>query len=197
MRVCSHSSQRATWPPSAAVRQRSIADITLSWPRLRCPAWARRQAGPWARKISATSRAARCKPTAASRRRRDRHGQAFERAGHFADGSGGDLGVERRGVELLVSEQHLDDADVDLVLEQMGGEAVAQRVQRDALVDAGRLSRGMAGTVELACRQRVDRIAAREQPTLWPCRLPIGAQQLQQMLGEHHVAILVALALLD
>ncbi len=27
-------SQRATWPPSAAVRQRSIADITLSWPRL-------------------------------------------------------------------------------------------------------------------------------------------------------------------
>src|SRR5262245_10866321 len=39
----------------AAVRQRSIADITLSWPRLRWPAWARRQAGPWARKISATS----------------------------------------------------------------------------------------------------------------------------------------------
>ena len=30
-------SQRATWPPSAAVRQRSIALITLSWPRLTWP----------------------------------------------------------------------------------------------------------------------------------------------------------------
>ncbi len=38
-----------------AVRQLSIADMTLSWLRLKCPAWARRQAGPWARKTSATS----------------------------------------------------------------------------------------------------------------------------------------------
>ena len=38
MTVCAHVSQRATWPPSAAVRQRSIADITFSWSRLTCPA---------------------------------------------------------------------------------------------------------------------------------------------------------------
>ena len=38
------------------MRQRSMAAITLSWPRLRWPAWARRQAGPQARKISATSK---------------------------------------------------------------------------------------------------------------------------------------------
>src|SRR5277367_6220221 len=49
------SSQRATCPPSAAVRQFSIADITLSWPRLTWPALARRHAGPLPRKISATS----------------------------------------------------------------------------------------------------------------------------------------------
>jgi hypothetical protein len=29
------SSQASTWPPSAAVRQFSIADMTLSWVRLR------------------------------------------------------------------------------------------------------------------------------------------------------------------
>src|SRR5207237_3673084 len=29
-----------TWPPRAAERHCSIADITLSWPRLRCPALA-------------------------------------------------------------------------------------------------------------------------------------------------------------
>ena len=32
----------STWPPSAAVRQFSIADMTFSWPRLRWPAWATR-----------------------------------------------------------------------------------------------------------------------------------------------------------
>jgi hypothetical protein len=30
----SDASQAATWPPSATVRQRSIALITWSWPRL-------------------------------------------------------------------------------------------------------------------------------------------------------------------
>jgi hypothetical protein len=55
MVVYVQSAQRATCPPRAAVRQLSIALITLSWPRLTCPALARRHAGPWSRKISATS----------------------------------------------------------------------------------------------------------------------------------------------
>ena len=59
MCVWAQSSQRATWPPSAAVRQLSIADITFSWPRLTWPALALRHAGPWSRKISATSSAGR------------------------------------------------------------------------------------------------------------------------------------------
>ncbi len=50
-----HFSQAATCPPRTAVRQRSMADMTLSWSRLRWPARAWRQAAPWARKISATS----------------------------------------------------------------------------------------------------------------------------------------------
>src|SRR5216684_2320130 len=48
-------SQRPTWPPSAAVRQRSIADMTFIWPRLTWPALAWRHAAPWSRKIAATS----------------------------------------------------------------------------------------------------------------------------------------------
>jgi hypothetical protein len=55
MSVCRHFSQRATCPPRAAVRQLSMADMTLNCPRLTWPALARRQAGPWVRKISATS----------------------------------------------------------------------------------------------------------------------------------------------
>ena len=66
MVVCAQASfsQRATWPPSAAVRQRSIALITFNWSRLTCPRLASRQAGPWSRKISATSRAGRPTPVA-------------------------------------------------------------------------------------------------------------------------------------
>ena len=61
MMVCPHASfsQRATWPPRAAVRQPSIALITFNCAWLRWPRLARRQARPWSRKISATSRAGR------------------------------------------------------------------------------------------------------------------------------------------
>src|SRR5882724_11188669 len=57
MTVCAHVSfsQRPTWPPSAAVRQRSIADMTFIWPRLTWPALAWHHAAPWSRKIAATS----------------------------------------------------------------------------------------------------------------------------------------------
>jgi hypothetical protein len=62
-----HVSQRPTWPPSAAVRQRSIALMAFIWPRLTWPALARRHAAPWSLKISATSSAGR--DTAPLRRR--------------------------------------------------------------------------------------------------------------------------------
>ena len=59
MTVWAQFSQRSTWPPSAAVRQRSMAVITFNWSRLTCPALAERHAAPWSRKISATSSAGR------------------------------------------------------------------------------------------------------------------------------------------
>src|ERR1700745_122941 len=111
MRRCAQSSQRSTCPPSAAVRQRSIADMTLSWPRLTWPAWDARQAGPRWRKMSATST-----PTGQARGLKA-HGphnggasaghlpQKVERAGHLADRADGDAGVERRRVEFLMSQR--------------------------------------------------------------------------------------------
>src|ERR1700739_2604337 len=106
MSICAQSSQRATWPPRAAVRQLSIADITLSWPRLRWPALALRHAGPWPRKISATSKAGR--DTCASAGRPDLlelGRDVLQRAHDFADRLGGDAGIERGGVELGVPER--------------------------------------------------------------------------------------------
>src|SRR5712671_816800 len=95
------ASQRSTWPPSAAVRQRSIADMTLSWPRLTWPAWDVRQAGPRWRKMSATSTVGRGNGRALAGRLQ----QEVEGARHLANRSDGDTCVERRRVELLVSQQ--------------------------------------------------------------------------------------------
>src|SRR6266436_5030754 len=101
MRRCAQASQRSTCPPNAAVRQRSIADMTFSWPRLTRPAWEARQAGPRWRKMSATSTAGRDNGRALAGHLQ----QEVERARHLAERVDGDAGVERRRVELFVSEQ--------------------------------------------------------------------------------------------
>src|SRR5215510_449466 len=121
MRRWAQASQRSTCPPNAAVRQRSSADMTFSWPRLTWPAWDTRQAGPRRRKMSATSTAGRDNGRASTGHLQ----QQVERARHLAECVDGDAGVERRRIEFLVSEQHLDDADIGLLLQEMGGKAVA------------------------------------------------------------------------
>src|ERR1700716_3902175 len=75
--------------------------MTFSWPRLTWPAWDARQAGPRWRKMSATSTAGRGTGRAST----GHFPQEVERARHLADRADGDAGVERRRVELLVSEQ--------------------------------------------------------------------------------------------
>src|ERR1700731_3828895 len=79
--------------------------MTFSWPRLTWPAWDARQAGPRWRKMSATSTAGRDNGRALAGHLQ----QEVERARHLADRLDGDARVERRRVELLVSEQNLDD----------------------------------------------------------------------------------------
>src|SRR5713101_707840 len=144
-------SQRPTWPPSAAVRQRSIADMTFIWPRLTWPALALRHAAPWSRKISATSS-----------NRRDM--AAMRSAGlccpslwlslaflgflRGCDSRSSGLSMPairpvatrvRRRVQFVVTQQCLDDSDISVVFEQVGREAVPQRMQRHVLLDPGRV----------------------------------------------------------
>jgi hypothetical protein len=49
----------------------------------------------------------------------------------------------------------------------------------------------MAGPVELARRHGLERIAAWEQPSLWPRNAPPVAQEFKQHRGEHCVAVIV------
>ncbi len=50
--------------------------------------------------------------------------EPIKRADDGSDGGAGDAGVKRGGIELGVTQERLDHADVDILLEQMRGEAV-------------------------------------------------------------------------
>ena len=91
-------------------------------------------------------------------------------------------------------------------LEQVGREAVAQRVQRHALLDPGRIGRLMEQAVELAGRHRLAGPAAGKQPTFLQgrsrivprrARLPPLPQQIERLGRQHDIAVLAALGLLD
>jgi hypothetical protein len=80
-----------------------------------------------------------------------------------------------------MAEQHLDDADVNVLLEQVGGKAVAQGVQRHGLIDLGQTGGGMTGAVELTRGERVDPVLTGKEPALRPSRPPPGAQEFKQL----------------
>src|ERR1700747_869877 len=86
-------------------------------------------------------------------------------------------------------EQHLDHANVDALLEQMGGEAVAQGMRRHALGDTRKILGGVERAVELTGGHRIDRVLSGEEPDLGPRRAPPVAQEFEQLRREHHIAI--------
>src|SRR3954447_6053772 len=176
-----------------------MADMTLSWPRLTWPAWDARQAGPRWRKMSATSTAGRDTGRASA----GHLPQEVERAGHLADRVDRDAGVKRRRVELLVSEQNLDDADIGLLLQEMGGKAVAQGVNADPLGDAGAPGCQANDPMQLARTRMLPAIAGKQpglsgrHPSLLARDAPPFTQYLEQDGRENDVPILLALALFD
>src|SRR6201993_5021432 len=94
-------------------------------------------------------------------------GQCYEPvewAGYGPDRGVGDASVKRRCVELGVTQKSLNHANIDILLEQMRGEAVPQRVWRHALRDPRGLGGGADNAAELPGRQRLAPRAAREPP---------------------------------
>ena len=111
-----------------------------------------------------------------SRRSGGRHPlqrQPVERALGSPDQPARDLRVARRRRQVGMSEQDLDDADVGTALQKMRGEAVAQRVHRHALGQAGRGASRAAGRMECLDGERLRLIPAGEQPVLWPRQTPL------------------------
>ena len=102
-----------------------------------------------------------------------------------------------------MTEQSLDDADIDAVLQQMRREAVPQRVRPDPLGDLRRLRCLDDDAMQMPGADRLHRVLTREQPALrvhhalLPPDLPPLAQQGQQIGREHGIAIPATLATLD
>src|SRR5260370_7911818 len=73
------------------------------------------------------------------------------------DHAGGHTRVARCRVELLVTEESLNDADIGPTFEQMGRKTVAQRMQRHRLLYPGPASRLVNQPIPLPRRHRLSR----------------------------------------
>jgi hypothetical protein len=81
-----------------------------------------------------------------------RPAQQVEWALDRRDHAGDHARVARCRVELVMTEESLNDADIGPTFEQMGRKTVAQRMQRQCLLDAGRISCLVKQTIELPGR---------------------------------------------
>src|SRR6266581_6575938 len=102
------------------------------------------------------------------------------------------------------SEQRLEGANMGAALEQVGGEAVAQPMQRHPLLDRGRVRRLMEQPVQLARARRHAGLAAGKQKALFwrysaiktrGTHLPPLAQEIERLARQHDMPVLAALAL--
>src|SRR5215831_9557807 len=98
-----------------------------------------------------------------------------------------------------MSHQQLNGAQVRTGLEQMGGEAVPERVRTHPLLDTCACGGGLANVPHGLVRDRSLDGAhlAWEQIAAWLLPAPVVAQRLQQLGGERNIAIAQALTSLD
>jgi hypothetical protein len=96
-----------------------------------------------------------------------------------------------------VPEQSLDDADVDPIFQEVGGESVAQGVEAHGLGDPCLLLHLAEDRLDRLGRQGPALFLSLEEPLHRPVRSPVLSQPAQEIRGQHDVAVLAALALLD
>src|SRR6201998_4938743 len=185
-------SQRMTCPPRAAVRQRSIALITLSWPNLelaeaQVTAIGLTPSGPGVaediRALQAHAAPALCRRPLRWQR------QPIEGAEHRAEHVGGDVGIAGCRVQLGMAQQHLNHPHVDIVLQQMRGERMAQCMRCPPAAEPRGLCRHRADAVELAHRYWPQRVLTRKQPASRPALQPPCAEQREKLRRQHGMPI--------
>ncbi len=142
------------------MRQRSIALIAFNWSRLAWPRLAARQAGPWPRRMSATSRAGRML------RRYSSTGPAA-RLGRLRGGGSGARAASILAMSLSPRERSAPSCRASRARATPGSaecpcrpradgcEGMAQRMKRDRLAQPRGIRRLLEQPAELARRRRV------------------------------------------
>lgn len=110
---------------------------------------------------------------------------------------GRDLRVARRRRQIVVAEQDLNDPDIGSVLQEMGREAVAQRMHRHAFGQTRCFRRRPASGVQDGRINRMTLVAAGKEIEPWPGPPPINAEDAEQLRRQHHVAVFRPLAVPD
>ena len=96
-----------------------------------------------------------------------------------------------------MAQQQLDAAHVDAVLQQMNSEGVPQRMRGDGFGNAASQVRLAAGLIDGILAEMAAGRVARKEPGAGSFRAPPVAESLQQPGGEHDIAVLLPLTLLD
>jgi len=104
------------------------------------------------------------------------------------------VSVDLRGSNARMSEQDLDQPDVHSSLEQVRGEAVAERVRSKSVVEAALASRFMERVPSCGIGQVGDDSVTGEEPLLAAVRLPDLSEHLQNRFGQRERPFFVALA---
>src|SRR5579864_1010364 len=157
-----------------------MAVMTRRCARLRWASFAARQAAPWRRKTSATSRIGRG-IVGVSGRRCHLHVQKFERALDLPDGVDCHPCIAGGSRDITMAEQILNHVNVDTLFQQMGGKAVTQRVHGDRFIEPCGLNGAMADALYLARRNPPSWVSW-EQPVLRMLTLPVVAKDAEKLL---------------
>ena len=96
-----------------------------------------------------------------------------------------------------MAEQQLDRAHIDAGFEQVNGEGVPQTVRRDGFENTAKPVRLLARQLHGFPADVPARKVAWEEPMFGFFQSPPLAQDFPQLRREHHVAVLLALSLID
>ena len=102
--------------------------------------------------------------------------EPVERADGVGDGVGRDRGIARGGIDPAVAEQHLNDAEIGAVFQQVGGEAVAQGVDGDPFAKARPLA-PLPGRRSAATRRSCGGLCAIRGTANPPARFSAAVRQ--------------------
>ena len=96
-----------------------------------------------------------------------------------------------------MAEQELNRAQVGAGLKQMDGKRMAERMRRNRLGESRAVGGEPAGKTDRPASDRRVGAGAGKEPMPGPAHLPPVAEDGQQLRREHHVAVLLPLALRD